>query len=134
MATISLVLAGLTVLLLVCGTWTFTQKVLLALIICMFLHFYEEFEFPGGFPYMGVKVMLGSNETDSQKWGVNNLNSLFGNWGFLLLMYILPLFVPNVRFLTLAAVLFAFLECFMHLILFNARLRQVYNPGMITGG
>ena len=77
--------------------------------------------------------MLGSNETDSQKWGVNNLNSLFGNWGFLLLVYILPLFVPNVRFLTLAVVLFAFLECFMHLILFNARLKQVYNPGMITG-
>lgn len=129
---ISILLAGFTLLLLLFGSWNFTQKIILALIICLFLHFYEEFGFPGGFPYMGVKVLLGKDELDSSKWGANNLNSLFGNWGFLIVIYILPLIFPNIRFLTIGAIIFSFLECFMHLLLFNVRLKQFYNPGLIT--
>ena len=43
------------------------QKCLFAAIVAMLLHFYEEFGFPGGFPHMGVKVLLGSGEPDSTK-------------------------------------------------------------------
>ena len=129
---ISLALAVVTALLAVLGPWDFTQRIILALIVCLFLHFYEEFGFPGGFPYMGVKVLLGRDELDPEKWGANNLNSIFGNWGFLLLVYFLPLFLPGVRFLTVGAIIFAFLECFMHLLLFNVRLRSFYNPGAVT--
>ena len=129
---ISLVLAGVTAIIAIFGPWDFTQRVLLALITCMFLHFFEEFWFPGGFPYVGVKVMLGRDETDPKKWGANNLCSLFGNWGFLLVVYVLPLFLPQVRFLTLAAVMFAFLELFQHLLMFNVRLKRIYNPGLIS--
>ena len=129
---ISVFLAAATALLAIFGEWNFTQKILLALIVCLFLHFYEEFGFPGGFPYIGVKVLLGRNEPDPKKWGANNLNSIFGNWGFLILVYLLPMFLPGVRFLTVAAIIFSFLECFMHLILFNIRLKAFYNPGFIT--
>ena len=129
---ISVFLAVVTALVLVFGSWNFTQKIILALIVCLFLHFYEEFGFPGGFPYMGVKVLLGKDEPDPEKWGANNLNSIFGNWGFLILVYFLPLFLPSVRFLTVAAIIFSFLECFMHLLLFNVRLKSFYNPGFIT--
>lgn len=45
---------------------------------------------------MGVKVLLGSEETDSSKWNVNG-------------------------------------EIIMHLLLFNIRLKQFYNPGLVTG-
>lgn len=109
------------------------QKCLLAAIVAMLLHFYEEFGFPGGFPHMGVKVLLGSDEADSTKWHCNNLNSMFGNWTALLLLYIVPLFLPSVRFLTLSAMLFLFAEVLMHLVLFNVRQRSLYNPGMVTG-
>lgn len=109
------------------------QKCLLAAIVAMLLHFYEEFGFPGGFPHMGVKVLLGSDEPDSTKWHCNNLNSMFGNWMALLLLYIVPLFLPGVRFLTLSAMMFLFAEVLMHLVLFNVRQRSLYNPGMVTG-
>ena len=129
---ISVFFAVIAALLAILGSWNFTQKTILALIVCMLLHFYEEFGFPGGFPYMGVKVLLGKNELDPEKWGANNLNSIFGNWSALILLYITPLLIPRVRFLTVAAIIFSFLECFMHLILFNVRLKTFYNPGFIT--
>ena len=109
------------------------QKCLLAAIVAMLLHFYEEFGFPGGFPHMGVKVLLGSGEPDSTKWHCNNFNSMFGNWTALLLLYIVPLLLPGVRFLTLSAMMFLFAEVLMHLVLFNVRQRSLYNPGMVTG-
>jgi hypothetical protein len=112
---------------------TLVQKLLMASIAVLLLHFFEEFGSPGGFAYMGVRVMLGKNEPNKSKWGANNLNSMFGNWTFLVLLYVLPLFFPNVPVLTLAAMMFSFAELLMHLLIFNVRLKQWYNPGMISG-
>lgn len=110
-----------------------TQRCFFAAIVAMLLHFYEEFGFPGGFPLMGVRILLGSDESDSTKWHCNNLNSMFGNWMALLLLYIVPLLLPGVRFLTLSGMMFLFAEVLMHLVLFNVRQRSLYNPGMVTG-
>ena len=131
-AAISLALAAVTALIVSFGDFDFTQTILLWLIVCLFLHFFEEFGFPGGFPYIGMKVLMNSREKNPARWGANNLNSLFGNWGFLFLVYVLPLFVPSVGFLTLAAILFSFLEFFMHVVLFNFKLKTFYNPGLFT--
>ena len=131
-ATISLALAVIVALIINFASFNFTQNILLALIVCLLLHFYEEFGFPGGFPYVGMKVLMNSKEKNPARWGANNLNSLFGNWGFLFLVYVLPLIIPSIRFLTLAAILFSFLEFFMHAILFNRKLKTFYNPGLIT--
>ena len=109
-----------------------TQKLLLGSIAILFLHFYEEFGFPGGFAWMGVRILLGSKEMNSEKWNCNNLNSMFGNWGFLILVYALPLLV-EVKFLVLAAMIFSLMELIMHLILFNVKIKTIYNPGLITG-
>ena len=81
---------------------------------------------------MGMKVLMGSDEMDSTKWNCNNLSSMFGNWGFLFLLYFLPLMLPDIRFLMLSAMMFLFAEVFMHLLLFNLKLRNFYNPGFIT--
>ena len=131
-ATISLVAAVFVALIINFFSFNFTQNILLALIVCLLLHFFEEFGFPGGFPYVGMKVLMNSTEKNPARWGANNLNSLFGNWSFLFLIYILPLLFPSIKFLTLAAVLFAFLEFFMHAILFNRKLKTFYNPGLVT--
>lgn len=130
---VSVFLAGLTALLAVFLPVNDTQKCILAADTILLLHFFEEFGFPGGFPLMGIRILMGSDEMDKTKWSCNNLSSMFGNWGFLCLVYILPLFLPGVRFMTMAAMLFLFAEVFMHLILFNVRLRTKYNAGMITG-
>ena len=130
---ISVYLAGLAALIALFAPVDPVQKCLLASITILFLHFFEEFGYPGGFPLMGMKVMMNSDEMDSTKWNVNNLSSMFGNWGFLVLLYVLPLILPNVRFLTLSAMMFLFAEVFMHLILFPVKLKTFYNAGQITG-
>ena len=109
------------------------QKLLPATIAILFLHFFEEFGFPGGFPWMGMKVLMGSKEMNSTKWNYNNLNSMFGNWSFLLPVYAAALVLPDVHFLLLAAMIFSLLELVMHLILFNVKQRTIYNPGLVTG-
>ena len=130
---VSVYLAGVSALVAILGTDNITQKLLLAAITMMLLHFFEEFGFPGGFPLMGMKVLMGSDEMDSTKWNCNNLSSMFGNWGFLVLLYFMPLLLPDVRFLTLSAMMFLFAEVLMHLLLFNIKLKSFYNPGFITG-
>ena len=129
---ISVYLAAATALAAVLLPVGIVQRLLLISVSILFVHFFEEFGWPGGFPWLGVRVMLGSNETDSSKWDCNNLNSMFGNWCFLVLVYVLPIFLPALRFLTLGAMIFNLLELFMHVVLFNARLKSRYNPGMVT--
>lgn len=129
---ISVYLAGLIALIIFFVPMSPVQKCLLASIVILFLHFFEEFGYPGGFPLIGMRVMMQSDEPDSTKWNCNNLSSMFGNWGFLILLYVLPLALPSVRFLTLSAMMFLFAEVLMHLILFPLRLKTFYNAGMIT--
>ncbi len=129
---VSVYLAGLTALIAIFAPVNPVQKCLLASIVVLFLHFFEEFGYPGGFPLIGMRVMMRSNEMDTKKWNVNNLSSMFGNWGFLLLIYILPLILPGVRFLTLSAMMFLFAEVLMHYIIFPIRLKKFYNAGLIT--
>ena len=129
---ISVKLAAVSALIAIFFVDDMTQKLLWGSISILFLHFFEEFGFPGGFPLMGMKVLMNSKEKDSTKWNCNNLNSMFGNWGFLFLLYILPLIFPDVSFLTLTAMLVLFAELLMHLVLFNVKLKSIYNPGFVT--
>ena len=107
-------------------------KLQLASISLLLLHFYEEFGVPGGFAYMGVKVLLGKDERDKSKWNSNNLSSMYGNWLALAAIYVLPVVIPSARFLVVGAMLFNFLEVFMHLLLFNVRMKSLYNPGLVS--
>lgn len=129
---ISVYLGGVTAVLAVLLPIGIVQKLLLISVAILFLHFYEEFGWPGGFPYMGVKVLLGKDEPDPSKWNCNHLSSMFGNWFFLVTVYLLPVFLPSVRFLTIGALMFNFAELLMHLVLFNVRLKAWYNAGLIT--
>lgn len=129
---ISVFLAGAFALVAILVPMGTVNRLLLAAYAVLFLHFFEEFGWPGGFPLVGMKVLMNSSESDSSKWGVNNLSSMFGNWGFLFLVYILPLLLPSVRFMTLAAFMFLFAEVLMHFVIFPIRLKACYNPGILT--
>ena len=91
---VSVYVAGILALIAIFLPMTISQQLLIASIIVLLLHFFEEFGAPGGFPYMGVKILLGKDDRNPANWNCNNLSSMYGNWLFLILVYILPLFFP----------------------------------------
>lgn len=129
---ISALLSGILVLALCLGDWDAQQKLTLGGTAIILLHFFEEFAFPGGFPWVGLHVEKGTDNTDAQSWELNNLNSLFGNWWYAVVVYLAAFFLPDISFLTLAVAIFAFVEVVMHLFIFNGALRTWYNPGLLT--
>lgn len=129
---ISVFLAGACVVVLAMGDWDLRGKTILAATALLFMHFYEEFGFPGGFPWVGLHVEMHVDDTDATKWSLNRLNSMFGNWWYAVVVYLAALALPDVRFMTLAVVLFAFVEVLMHLVVFDIALRKWYNPGLLT--
>lgn len=114
------------------GEWSETQRILLASLAVIHLHFFEEFQFPWGFPLVGMTVEIRNFDHDPNTWDLNNASSFWGNEWFAVMVYLLPLLVPQVRFLTLAAVLFAFVELLMHDVVFPACLKRLYNPGLVS--
>ncbi|AKU01946.1 HXXEE domain-containing protein [Streptococcus agalactiae] len=125
-------LASLFALALFFGNWDLRVQSLLILGLFIQLHFFEEFGFPGGFPLIAMLVELKSVETDTSKWDLNHLSAFFGNQWFAVTVYLLPIFCPNIPFLTLAVMIFAFAELAMHLFFFNLSLKKWYNPGLLT--
>lgn len=129
---ISVLIAGIITVVLAIGEWDMREKMLLGSAAVLFLHFFEEFGFPGGFAPMGMRVELGITDHDPRHWPLNQVNSMVGNWLFAVLVYLLPLFLPDVRFLTLAAAIFGFFEVLMHATVFNIAVKTWYNPGLLT--
>jgi hypothetical protein len=129
---ISAFAAGAIAIVFAMGEWDLEQRMILASMAVLFLHFYEEFGCPGGFPRMGLYVEMKVTDPDARHWGLNQLNSLFGNWWFSIVVFGAALLLPDVRFLTLAVALFAFVEVLAHLILFPLALKRLYNPGLGT--
>lgn len=114
------------------GDWDLRMRTLLTGTMFIHLHFFEEFGYPGGFPWVGMKVELKSVDDNPENWALNRISSLFGNEWFAVFVYILPMFLKDVKFLTLAAVIFTFAELLMHLLYFPLSLKKLYNPGLFT--
>ncbi|USS92555.1 HXXEE domain-containing protein [Fructobacillus americanaquae] len=112
--------------------WDFNQRMLLLGLIFIHLHFFEEFGLPGGFAWGGIKVEMRNVNRVVSRWQLNQSSSLFGNEWFAITVYLPTLFLPQWHWLVLAAVIFAFVELFGHLIIFNVGLKSYYNPGLLT--
>lgn len=125
-------LAGGYALLLGLGSWTVQQRALLMGLILLHLHFFEEFGFPGGFAWMGIRVEMWAVPPVVADWPLNQLSAFFGNEWFALVVYLLPLLCPWWHWLVLAALVFAFAELVMHALVFNLAMRTAYNPGLVT--
>lgn len=125
-------IAGGYALILGLGQWSLQQKILLVGLILIHLHFFEEFGLPGGFAWGGIKVEKGHVDADVTTWPLNQLSALWGNEWFAILVYLLPLFIPQWHWLVLAGVGFAFVEFIMHWVIFNIGLHGWYNPGSFT--
>lgn len=114
------------------GTWDMRQEMIIMAMMGLYLHFFEEFGYPGGFPWIGMAVEMGIRDTDATKWGFNQLSAVVDNWWFTMLVFPLALLLPNVKFMTLAVALFCMIEGFAHILLFNVSLKTFYNPGLAS--
>ncbi|ETS73353.1 hypothetical protein PFICI_14958 [Pestalotiopsis fici W106-1] len=106
------------------------QRCIIANFAVMNLHHWEEFGFPGGFTGLCNIARYGSDRP--AHYPLNQLIAAFGNNWFNYIVYLPPLFLPKVTFLTLCPMAFGLLEVFGHGVLMNALVRRPYNPGLAT--
>lgn len=57
---------------------------------------------------MGMKVEMHNTDPDPHNWPLNQLNSIAGNRYCEVVIFILPLSLPDVQFMTPAAAIFGF--------------------------
>ena len=109
---------------------TLLQKLLLASLMALPLHQFEEYELPGGGPIVINKVFWGEKE--------RYLNYP-GNWNSIMIVnlsayifYIFALCLPNVIWLGLGTMLFNLFQVLGHCFEMNIKGKTWYNPGMVT--
>ena len=129
---IAVYIAGLVFMVALIGRFDFRVSMILASLGMIHLHFYEEMGYPGGFPYMGEHMELGTDDENPEHWSLNLATTAWGNEYFAVVVYILPIFIPQWHWMTLAVMLFAFIEGLMHGLFFTIKLRSFYDPGIIT--
>jgi hypothetical protein len=109
------------------------QRLSLANLGVIFLHFFEEFGFPGGFPKLANAVLYPSADAPADRYPLNQNSVMIGNWIFAILFYIPPIFFPNLIWLGLMPILFGAVgQSISHLIVNNIAMRTWYNGGLAT--
>ena len=107
-------------------------RVLLGIsLITLFLHQFEEYQFPGGFPRMINKAMFSSNKPD--RYPLNSNTALLINTSIGWLLYVAAFIVAeHAVWLAIASVLVSVGNVIAHVFLFNIKGKTFYNPGMFT--
>ncbi len=109
---------------------TYVQKILLASLMALPLHQFEEYEIPGGGPIVINRVFWGEKE---------RYMNYPGNWNSIMIVnlsayifYIAALFLPEIIWLGLGTMLFNLFQVFGHCFQMNIKGKTWYNPGMAT--
>lgn len=112
------------------GELTEIQKLLLASLMALPLHQFEEYAMPGGGPVVINKVFWGEKE---------RYKNYPGNWNSIMIVnlsayifYILALIFPDVLWLGIATIFFNLFQVLGHVFEMNLKGRTWYNPGMAT--
>lgn len=107
-------------------------RVLLCIsLVTLFLHQFEEYQFPGYFPRMINTAMFGSKSPDRYPLNANTawLINVWIGWGLYALAIV---FGEHAVWLATASILVSIGNVVAHTFLFNIRARTYYNPGMLT--
>src|SRR5919206_3450125 len=108
------------------------QRLLLLNFIVVLVHQFEEYSWPGGFPAVANLVML-TGPLVRYFRPLNQLSSMAANVLFAYIVYLIPVFFPDVIWLGLAPVLMgAVLQVIGHAIYVNIRIRSLWSPGVAT--
>jgi len=104
------------------------QRLLWLNFIVILVHMYEEYGWPGGLPAIinwGI-----SNSPTPDRYPLNQNSAMIINVGAAYTFYLIPVFFGHVIWLGLAPVLFGLTQFLGHGIVFNRKLRSIYNPGL----
>jgi Protein of unknown function with HXXEE motif len=106
------------------------QLILLLNLVVLFVHQFEEYHWPGGFPWILNEVVKRGSDGPADRYLLNQNNVAFINimaWPF----YLFPVLFPGVIWLGLGQVLFGLVgQVIFHGIVANLKLKTWYNPGL----
>lgn len=109
---------------------SFTQKLLLASLMALPLHQFEEYQFPGGGPVVINRYFYG--ERDDYLTYPGNWNSIMVVNLSAYVFYLAALALPEVVWLGVATMFFNLYQVLGHCVQMNMKMRTWYNPGMAT--
>lgn len=101
----------------------------------IFLHFYEEFLFPGGFPKFANTLFAPKDSTPdiADRYPLNNMSALWTNWGTALFFYLPAVLFPDAIWFGLAPMIFGGVaQVIIHGIVNNKILKTWYNSGLAS--
>ncbi len=105
--------------------------ILLLSLITLFLHQFEEYQWPGGFPQMVNAVMFKSPQP--RRYPLNPRTAFIINVGLGWSAYLLAfIFASSAVWLAVATIVVSLGNFFAHTFLFNLKGHSYYNPGMAT--
>lgn len=126
---LGLVVAAVAVAWTVFGRLSTVQVILLLNFVVLLLHQFEEYAWPGGLPWF-INEVLQPKGGPVDRYPLNQNNAFFINvplgWSF----YLIPVFFPDLVWLGLPPTLFGFGQLIGHGIIFNRKLKSLYNPGL----
>lgn len=106
------------------------QKILMASLMALPLHQFEEYAMPGGGPVVINLIYYGEKE---------NFRNYPGNWNSTMIVnlsayifYILALIFPQLIWLGIATMLFNLFQVLGHGFQMNIKMKSWYNPGLAT--
>lgn len=106
------------------------QLILLLNLVVLFLHQFEEYHWPGGFPWIFNEVVKRQRDVPADRYLLNQNSVAFINimaWPF----YLVPILFPGEIWLGLGQVLFGLVgQVIFHGIVVNLKLKTWYNPGL----
>jgi hypothetical protein len=106
------------------------QLILLLNLAVPFVHQFEEYHWPGGFPWIFNEVVKRGSGGPADRYQLNQNSVAFINimaWPF----YLLPVLFPSAIWLGLGQVLFGLVgQVIFHGIVANFKLKTWYNPGL----
>ena len=107
-----------------------TQKLLLASLMALPLHQFEEYALPGGGPVVINRIFWGEKE---------QYRNYPGNWNSIMIVnlsayvfYILAILFPEVIWIGMATMFFNLFQVLGHVLEMNIKGKTWYNPGMAT--
>lgn len=112
------------------GNLTTIQFILLLNFVVLMVHQFEEYGWPGGFPWI-MNEVIGPKSSRPDRYLLNQNSVFFINVPLAWPFYFLPVLFPNMIWLGVSVVvLFGLGQLIFHGIVSNLKLKTFYNPGL----
>jgi len=97
--------------------------------MALLVHQFEEYALPGGFPAV-FNMAVSKEKENLERYPLNKNSSLIVNVIFGYPFYIIAIILPDVIWLGLAQVFFGMAQIVVHGVIFNVKMKRLYNPGL----